>query len=144
MVMTQFFLASDRVPIATTDAHLLRDFATTLITSMKQASLRRAVIISTAFLFKDSIVPPTYLIGKLLFPSVVKDATEMEAIIRGSAFEWTIVRPPQLTDLPFTGRYRERIDHLPPCGFKISRADVAHYFVKSLNEKSVIRQVVGI
>jgi putative NADH-flavin reductase len=133
-----------RVPIAKTDAHLLRDFATTLVTSMKEASLRRAIIISTAFLFKDSVIPPTYLIGKLLFPSVLKDATEMEAIIRGSGFEWTIVRPPQLTDFPFTGHYRERIDHLPPFGFKISRADVAHYFVKNLNEKGVIRQVVGI
>lgn len=133
-----------RVPIAATDAHLLRDFASVLTTSMEKTRVERAVILSTAFLFKDSIIPPAYVIGKLLFPSVVNDASNMEAIIRASALKWTIVRPPQITDLPFTGRYRERIEHLPPFGFKISRADVADCFVKSLNDNAVIRKVIGI
>lgn len=133
-----------RLPIAKTDAHLLRDFATTLTRAMQQAGVRRLIIISTAFLFKDSVIPPTYLLGRLMFPSVVKDAADMESIIEQSSLDWTIVRPPQLTNLPFTRRYRIRIAHLPRLGFKISRADVADYFVKSLADRSVIRKIVGL
>jgi hypothetical protein len=50
-----------RVPIAKEDAHLLRDFAAALTNAMKQGGVRRAVVVSTAFLFKDSLIPPVYL-----------------------------------------------------------------------------------
>lgn len=105
--------------------------------------MRRLVIISTAFLFEDWIVPPTYLLGQLLFPSVVTDWAVLEKTVQESLLEWTIVRPPQLTDGPMTGSYRERIGHLPRLGFKISRADVAHYFVKSIGKGDVLRRSWG-
>ena len=133
-----------RVPIAKSDTHLLEQFAAVLTGAMQDASVRRLVIISTAFLFKDSIVPPTYLLGKLLFPSVVTDSAALEKTVQESAVEWTIVRPPQLTDGPMTGSYRERIGHLPRLGFKISRGDVAHYFVKAIEKDDVVRKIVGI
>ena len=133
-----------RVPISKSDAHLLEEFASALAGAMQDAKVRRLVIISTAFLFKDSIVPPTYLLGKLLFPSVVRDSAALERTIQQSALEWTIVRPPQLTNGPITERYRERIGHLPRLGFTISRADVAHYFVKAIGKGDVMRKIVGI
>ena len=133
-----------RVPIARSDAHLLEQFAAVLTGAMEEARVRRLVIISTAFLFKDSIVSPTYLLGKLLFPSVVSDSAALERTVQESAVEWTIVRPPQLTDGPMTGCYRERIGHLPRFGFKISRADVAHYIVKAIEKGDVMRKIVGI
>lgn len=133
-----------RVPVAKSDAHLLGQFAAVLTGAMQDAKVRRLVIISTAFLFKDSIVPPTYPLGKLLFRSVVTDSAALERTIQESALEWTIVRPPQLTDGPMTGSYRERIGHLPRLGFKISRADVAHYFVEAIGKSDVMRKIVGI
>jgi putative NADH-flavin reductase len=84
-----------RVPVSKADADLLGKFATALTTAMQQAGIRRAVIVSTAFLFKDSIVPPTYLFGRLFFPGVVIDATAMERVFMESGLDWTIVRPPQ-------------------------------------------------
>ena len=133
-----------RVPIAKADANLLRNFATALTTAMHHANVRRAIIVSTAFLFKDSIVPPTYLFGRLLFPGVVIDASAMEQIMMQSGLDWTIVRPPQLTDKPFTGKYRVQIGHLPGFGFKISRADVAHSFLKTVRDPASIRKIVGV
>src|SRR5258707_8658034 len=70
-----------RVPIAKTDANLLREFATGLTTAMQHAGVRRVVVVSTAFLFKDSILPPAYLLGRLFFPGVVIDAAAMERIL---------------------------------------------------------------
>jgi putative NADH-flavin reductase len=133
-----------RVPIAKTDANLLRNFATALTTAMHQANVRRAVIVSTAFLFKDSIVPPTYLFGRLFFPGVVIDASAMEQIFMQSGLDWTIVRPPQLTDKSLTGNYRVRTGHLPRFGFNISRADVAHSFLKTIEDPTSIGRILGV
>ncbi len=133
-----------RLPIAKTDATLLRDFASGLTTAMQQTSVKRLVLVSTAFLFKDAILPPAYLFGRLFFPGVVIDATAMEQIITGSTLDWTILRPPQLTDKPHTGKYRLRDGHLPPFGFNISRADVADCFLKTLQDPTSIRKILGV
>jgi len=133
-----------RVPIAKADENLLRDFAIALTTALPRAGLKRAVVVSTAFLFKDSIVPPTYLLGRLFFAGVVRDASAMERVVMESGLDWTIVRPPQLTDNAFTGRYRMRDGHLPRFGFKISRADVADYFLKIVENPSTIKKVLGV
>ena len=133
-----------RVPIAKEDAHLLRDFATALTAAMQRTGVRRVVVISTAFLFKDAILPPAYLFGRLFFPGVVADASAMERVFATSGLDWTILRPPQLTDKPHTGKYRVREAHLPPFGFKISRADVADCFLKTVPDPDSIRKVLGV
>jgi len=55
-----------------------------------------------------------------------------------------MVRPPELTDKPYTGKYRVREGHLPRFGFKISRADVADFMIKVVEGRSSIRKVVGV
>jgi putative NADH-flavin reductase len=132
-----------RVPIAKTDHHLLRDFATALTTAMMRAQVKRVIVESTAFLFKDSLFPPTYLFGRLLFPSVVADAAEMEKVFERSGLHYTLVRPPRLTDGPHGGNYRVREGHLPQFGFAISRADVADCFLNVLDDPQTIKKVLG-
>jgi putative NADH-flavin reductase len=132
-----------RVPIAKTEHHLLRDFATALTTAMMRAGTKRVIVESTAFLFKDSVIPPTYLFGRLLFPSVVADATGMEQIFKQSELNYTLVRPPRLTDGPHTGNYRVREGHQPRFGFSISRADVADCLLKVLDDPQTIKKVLG-
>jgi putative NADH-flavin reductase len=133
-----------RVPIAKADANLLRDFATAVTVAMQRTGVRRIIVVSTAFLFKDSILPPAYLVGRLFFPGVVIDAAAMERIFMGSGLDWTIVRPPQLTDKAHSGKYRLREGHLPPFGFKISRADVADCMLKTVPEPTSIEKVLGV
>jgi putative NADH-flavin reductase len=133
-----------RVPIAKTDATLLHRFGVALSDAMKKVGIRRAVIVSTAFLFKDSIIPPTNLVGRLFFPDVVADATEMESLFQKSGLDWTLVRPPRLTNRPRRGRYRVREGHLPGFGFTISRADVAAFMIETAENRAFIQKVVGI
>jgi putative NADH-flavin reductase len=132
-----------RLPISKTDEDLLHRFALTLTTAMRHAGVGRVVVESTAFLFKDSLVPPTYLFGRLFFSGVVVDASAMEQVLRKSELDWTIVRPPKLTDKPYTGRYRVREGHLPHFGFSISRADVADCFIKAVEDPATIGKVLG-
>jgi putative NADH-flavin reductase len=133
-----------RVPISKADANLLQQFAIALTSAMLHTEVKRVVVESVAFLFKDSILPPAYLLGQLFFRGTVADASTMERVLEESGLDWTILRPPQLTDKPYTGKYRVREGHLPRFGFKISRADVADLMIKVVENHSSIRQVLGI
>jgi putative NADH-flavin reductase len=133
-----------RVPVSKADATLLQRFALALTTALPAARVRRVIVESVAFLFKDSVFPPAYLLGKLLFPRTVADASAMERVFADSDLDWTMVRPPELTDKPYTGKYRVREDHLPRFGLKVSRADVADLMVKLAETGASIRKVVGI
>src|SRR5713226_8950021 len=133
-----------RVPVSKADANLLQQFAVALTSAMLRTEVRRVVVESVAFLFKDSIIPPAYLLGRMLFPGIVADSSAMEDVFARSGLDWTIVRPPQLTDKPYTGRYRVRAGHLPWFGFNISRADVADFMVKAVEDRSSIHKIVGV
>ena len=133
-----------RVPVSKADANLLQQFAVALTSAMLRAEVRRVVVESVAFLFKDSIIPPAYLLGRMLFPGIVADSSAMEDVFKKSGLDWTIVRPPELTVKLYTGNYRVREGHLPRFGFKISRADVADFMIKAAENPSSIRKIVGI
>ncbi len=133
-----------RVPVSKADANLLQQFAVALASAMLRAEVKRVVVESVAFLFKDSIIPPAYFLGRMLFPGIVADSAAMEDVFARSGLDWTIVRPPELTDKPYTGNYRVREGHLPRFGFKISRADAADFIIKAVENRSSIRKIVGI
>jgi putative NADH-flavin reductase len=133
-----------RLPISKTDSNLLRRFAVALTDAMLHTGIRRTVVVSVAFLFKDSIIPPAYLFGRLFFKDTVVDAAGMESVFAKSGLDWTIVRPPQLTDKPYTGKYRVRESHLPRFGFAISRADVADFMIKTVESRASVRKIVGV
>jgi putative NADH-flavin reductase len=133
-----------RQPASKADANLLQRFAVALTSAMLHAGVRRVVAESVAFLFKDSIIPPAYVLGRLFFRGIVADASAMEEVFEKSGLDWTMVRPPELTDKPYTGKYRVREGHLPRFGFKISRADVADFMIKVVEDRYGIGKIVGV
>lgn len=133
-----------RVPVAKSDSNLLERFARVLTDAMLSTTVKRAVIVSTAFLFRNAILPPAHLVGKLFFPRIVADSAAMEQIVASSALNWTLVRPPQLTDKPRTGRYRVRDGHLPVFGSSIARADVADFMIRCMDDPASSRKIMGV
>ena len=81
---------------------------------------------------------------KLALRNQYGDLAAMEEIVRDSQLDWTIVRPPRLTDKPPTGRYRTAYGHNLRRGFLISRADVADLMLRLIGDPTSIGQVVGI
>jgi putative NADH-flavin reductase len=67
----------------------------------------------------------------------------MEQVFEKSGLDWTIVRPPRLTDKPRTGAYRVREDHLR-FGFTISRADVADFVLRCAENHVSSRRIIGV
>jgi putative NADH-flavin reductase len=78
------------------------------------------------------------------FESASADDRSSSSTYAESELDWTMVRPPQLTDKPYTGKYRVREGHLPLFGFKISRADVADFMIQAVENPSTIRKIVGV
>jgi putative NADH-flavin reductase len=72
------------------------------------------------------------------------DLARMEDVLRESSTDWTIVRPPRLTNGPRLQRYRIAFGQNLRRGLSISRADVADFMLRAVNDPKAIRQVIGI
>lgn len=123
---------------------LVAPFAQSLVAAMTQCNINRLIILSVAFLFRNSILPPAYPLGQLFLKHHVDDCAEMEAIVRRSRMDWTIVRPPALTNKPRAENYRVGVGRLPFMGFTVSRADVADFMIRAMESGAYGREVVGV
>ncbi len=72
------------------------------------------------------------------------DLALMEEMLRDSGLDWTVVRPPRLTDKPLSGRYRTAFGQNLRGGLTISRADVAHLMLSVLERPESIGRVIGV
>lgn len=123
--------------------------AAALIPAMARAGVSRLVIVSAdgafvqhndGFLTRVLLKP---LVGRL-FGAGFADLRRMEARLRGSELDWTIIRPPRLTDAPYTGRYRMAVDGAVGRGYRIARADVAHAILHAVQTPDLIGHVVNV
>ena len=126
-----------RGPRSTRTPALLARSAANLVAGMDRAGVRRLINVSAAGAFITGD-PDTGALIKAIIPRIFAapfaDVREMEAAIRASDLNWTLVRPTRLVNRPATGRYRVRADYPPPGGRKISRADVAAFMALALTQ----------
>jgi putative NADH-flavin reductase len=132
-----------------------------LTQAMHMAGVRRIVVVSAApvgtvpsparpepprhdpgdgFIMRNLAYP----ILKSAFRENYADVARMEDILRNSDLDWTVVRPVRLTSKPVTGKYRIALGQNVRHGLFISRADVAQYMLRALDQPETIGQTVGI
>jgi putative NADH-flavin reductase len=72
----------------------------------------------------------------------IADHEIKEALIKASGIDWTIVRPPKLTNGPRSSGYRagENVATWAPIPM-LSRADVAHFIVSELETPKFVQKV---
>jgi putative NADH-flavin reductase len=70
------------------------------------------------------------------------DQRAQERLLAASDLDYTIVRPPRLTDDRATGTYRVLPDALPSSSRRISRADVADFMLQQLTDPRFHRRGV--
>ena len=132
-----------------------------IVQAMKATNTRRIVVVSAAPI---STVPSPgrpnppkrdpgegFFMRNLLSPLIktilrkhYADLALMEDMLRDSGLDWTIVRPPRLTDKPLTGIYRTAYGQNLRRGIFISRADVADLMLRVLKQPETIKQAIGI
>jgi putative NADH-flavin reductase len=132
-----------------------------IVGAMQEAGIRRIVTVSAApvgtvpspgrprppkhdpgdgFLLRHLLSP---LVGAAL-RDLYKDLALMEDVLAGSGLDWTVVRPPRLTNGPLTGAYRTAYGRNLRRGLTVSRADVAQLMLTVLTRPETIRQAIGI
>ena len=146
---------------ADSEAGLVRHGTLTITAAMRAADVGRIVVVSAApvgtvpsparpappkhdpgdgFLMRHLLNP----IVKAAFGTSYADLAQMEDVLRASDLDWTVVRPPRLTDKPLTGTYRMAYDQNVRGGLSISRSDVAHVMLRVLAEPQTIRRSVSL
>ena len=130
-------------PLTMRATTLRRDFGRTLTAAIRETEVRRVQVVSAAFLFRD-----VGLLGGLLkatvFRMMIPDMAGMEAELCQSDLEWTMVRPPRLTNEAATHSFRIAEGKLPAGGTLISRADVAGFMIGEAENPKYSRQIVGL
>lgn len=120
-----------------------------LLQAMRRADIKRVFFISASAIEISPLLPfmarlaAKYVIQKLL-RHMYADLRAMERLIRDSDADWTIVRPPRLTDKPATGQYRWTVNTWLRNSLSISRADVAHFMLHHIHDESTYHGVVEI
>jgi putative NADH-flavin reductase len=122
------------------------DVARNLIAAMRRHGVRRIVAVSSIGV-GDSIanVPLLYrALMPIFFRGAIPDKEAMEAQLRQSSLDWTIVRPAGLTD----GALTNAVHLVTPASFhhvrSISRADLSAFILGHLDDAAFYQQVVGV
>lgn len=115
-----------------------------LVPAMEKQGVRRLIIVSANGVgetFKHSPLLPR-IMYRLLLTDIFADKQAGEDIARASGLDWTFAYPTMLTNGPRTGNYRagERLElkGMP----KISRADVADFVLRQLNDRAFVKKGV--
>jgi putative NADH-flavin reductase len=118
---------------------LLQYSAVTTTRAMKRSGVRRLVILSAAAHFPGI---PNRIVSFML-RNHMRDSQAMEGIVQASGLDWTIARPPRLTQEQYT-TYRSRENAAPKMGFSLSRRAVAAFMIDTIEQKKHSQKIVGI
>ncbi len=123
---------------------LLRQSAQALVHAMRDTRVHRVLVVSVGLLFSDAGAIAR-AIGSTFLRNVVRDSARMEGIVASSGLDWTIVRPPKLTNGPWTGEFALSDGHMPhDGGWSISRADLASFLLDEAERPIHDHRIVGI
>jgi len=136
-------------PRGTGPTTVLREGTRSVIEAMHKEGTRRLVSLSGSIVADEGEGPVLRYLVKPLARStfmrhVNEDMTGAEEEVRESGLDWTIVRPPRLTNEPASGTYRTAIDRNLPRGLTVSRADLAAYLLAIIGDPATIHHHIGI
>jgi len=141
-------VASCLGPVPGESAHVLRDGITAVLAAMDGAGVRRLVAISASGWLVDGDDPLSRYVAKPILKRALAEANAdleaMEQVIRRSAVDWTIMRPPRLQDRPGTGRYKSRRDGNVRWAWTISRPDLALAMLDALTDRTAVGQAISV
>lgn len=122
--------------------------AKAIVPAMQRYGVERLLIISTSArlgISWDNHPIFEFVIKPVFWRTLYSDVIAMDQMIMASNLNWTLLRPPQVTNHPYTGEYRmgEGLYALPG-GARIGRGDLAECMVKLIERRSAYRENVAV
>jgi nucleoside-diphosphate-sugar epimerase len=119
-----------------------------IIRAMRQTAVNRLAVVSSTGAYPAPGRHHTPLMLRLFEPIITRtigktvydDIRRMEALVRQSSLDWTIVRPSGLFDLPDSTNYVA--GETDPVGAFTARIDLADYLVKLAEDGTARRKTV--
>ena len=118
---------------------LLHDSALAITRAMNRSGVKRLLVLSAAAHFPGI---PNRIVS-LILRNHMRDSRAMEQVVQASGLDWTIARPPRLTEEDY-GTYRSREGAAPKMGFSLSRKAVAAFMLDAIEQQKHFRKIVGI
>jgi putative NADH-flavin reductase len=126
---------------------LQRRSITVILDAMRANGIKRIVVLGASGALHDAMRHETlgrkvffWLIRHTFLKNPMDDSGAQQRLVEASEMEYTIVHPPRLTDGPKLGNYRTDQVGLPRGGRELSRADLADYMLRLLDDQSSIRR----
>ena len=136
-------------PRGTGPTSISEDSSRSIVEAMEKSGARRLITVSGSIVddtgdgvFMHRVMKP--LARRTFLRNVSADMRRAEDVVHASNLDWTIFRPPRLTDKPASGSYRTAIDRNPPRGLTISRADLAAEMLEHLDDPTTWRKHIFI
>jgi len=130
-----------RPPQAFRPHSVVGECAASTVAAMTKTGVDRIVLVSAAVLFPEKGI--TFAFFRWLLKQISRDLETAEDIVRSTPFDWTIVRPPRLTNSPDV-KFRVLRDALPRNGSVASFRSVATFMVDTVEQRSHVRELVGL
>jgi putative NADH-flavin reductase len=118
---------------------LLHDSALATTRAMGRSGVRRLVALSAAAHFPGI---PNRIVSFIL-RNHMRDSLAMEKVVQDSGLDWTIARPPRLTQEQYA-TYRSREGAAPTRGVSLSRKAVAAFMLDAIEQKKHFQKIAGI
>jgi putative NADH-flavin reductase len=118
---------------------LLHDSALATTRAMQRSGVKRLLILSAAAHFPGI---PNRIVSFIL-RNHMRDSLAMEKVVQNSGLDWTIARPPRLTQEDSLS-YRSCEGAAPKMGFTLSRKAVAAFMLDAIEQERYFQKIVGI
>ncbi|WP_430496026.1 NAD(P)-dependent oxidoreductase [Micromonospora trifolii] len=120
-----------------------------ILKAMDRTGVCRVVAISAQPVLRGGAGEPLWFratvrpLIRAVYRNVYADLERMERVLAASAADWTVLRPPYLTDRPASGRYRSATEASVPNG-SMARGDLAQAMLDVVNDPATVRHAIGV
>ncbi len=133
---------------STKPTSLYSEGASNIVGSMQKHAVHRIICMSAAAVeTSPELSFPIRVVAKVLqkiLKNMYSDLLKMEQVLKQSELDWTVIRPPRLTNKPVTGKYRFAVNKWLPSCLHISRADLAHFMLHHIDDADTYKSVVEV
>jgi nucleoside-diphosphate-sugar epimerase len=138
------------VPYVRKPINVYSDGIRNVVAAMSRHGVKRLVVVSSSATEPYHHADGGFLLNRVLQPLITAtigkttyaDMRRMEALVRSSDLEWTIMRPSGLFDAPAVSRYELHEEQAP--GIFTSRADLAASLLEQATDGRFVRKALAV
>ena len=116
-----------------------------ITTAMKRHGVKRILCVSAAAVETNPTLSWIYRILTRLLQRIFKapytDVLRMETHLKTTQLDWTVIRPPRLTNGRLKGEYRFAVNEWLTRCTTISRADLAYFMLNHINDTKTFQSI---